>query len=338
MDLTTCNGRLRELYQDLQSELRKGEVEKIKQLLSDEQLPKGEKESLKGAAEIFEKLEEIGLIKANNLSLLHHLITKIKRRPLIAKYIEPCEKILAELQSKGNDEVDVPSNTGTTSEVRQRNRKTKQHEKKQSQQMNNITPVVPNRVKEIVMLCVVVLVFIFGIGVYTISSSSDSIATSVVESKKEERNEPKLELQSELIPAAGDAEKTSWSSIDTHGTDNVDANKPKKRKSGNYLAEGASSSKSPLDSREAEFKKMLFDLAKEIGVDDLKSLKHLCGNVYGLIPKGDLEKREQANGVFQYLCEDNKISSDNTELLERLLTQIPRKDLVEKFIRPYLSK
>ncbi|XP_077865511.1 uncharacterized protein LOC144352222, partial [Saccoglossus kowalevskii] len=297
MTTDLCNRRIRELYINIQKLLGDDEVKTIKQLLSDEQMDKREKDRLNEAAEIFERLEEKGLIQADDLSLLRDLLTKIDRKPLIERYIEPCENELAEIlrkrkdaapkkltaskkekrnsrqgelshegppvanekretplppsykkeddkvetnketkQKVGNDEVDLPSNTGTTPEVRQRTRKAKQHENEQSQQMDNITPEVPNRVKEIVIgnknrLSVVVLVFIFGIGVYMISSSMDSITTSVAESKKEERNEPKLDLHSELIPAAVYAEKTSRSSMDNNETDKVDASKPTKRKS-----------------------------------------------------------------------------------------------------------
>ncbi|XP_077862832.1 caspase-8-like, partial [Saccoglossus kowalevskii] len=107
--------------------------------------------------------------------------------------------------------------------------------------------------------------------------------------------------------------------------------------SGNSPTEGASSSKKPV-SRKKEFGNMLFNLSKEIGKDELISLKRLCGSVYDLIPKGDLEKMEQAYDVFQFLREDMRIAIDNTELLEQLLKEIRRKDLVEKYIKPFVSK
>ncbi|XP_006817364.1 FAS-associated death domain protein-like [Saccoglossus kowalevskii] len=102
-----------------------------------------------------------------------------------------------------------------------------------------------------------------------------------------------------------------------------------------HLTEGASSSTNP--ERETEFEKMLFDIAKEIRKDELKSLKHLCGDVHRLIPKGDLENKEKAFDVFQCLLEDNKISVGNTEWLEELLKSIRRKDLL-KFVSPFSSK
>uniref|UniRef100_A0ABM0LYX1 Uncharacterized protein LOC102800944 n=1 Tax=Saccoglossus kowalevskii TaxID=10224 RepID=A0ABM0LYX1_SACKO len=102
-----------------------------------------------------------------------------------------------------------------------------------------------------------------------------------------------------------------------------------------HLTEGASSSKNPA--RETELRDMIFNIAKEMGEDDLKSLKERC-DVYQLIPKGDLEKNTDAYKVFESLREQSKISIDNTKLLEQLLRDIKRKDLVEKFVLPFTSK
>ncbi|XP_077866495.1 caspase-8-like [Saccoglossus kowalevskii] len=197
MATNTLYSRLRELYIDIQSELGPREVERIKQFLSNAQLPKAEKESLNEASAIFLRLEESGLIKADDLSLLRNLMIKIKREPLINDYIIPCQKDL-------------------------------------------------DKIRE------------------------------------------------------------------------------------DCVAEVACSSKNPTVSREMEFGKRLVDLAKEIGKDELKTLKELCG-VYYLIPKGNLEDMK-AFEVFKFLREDNKISSDNTELLEKLLNEIRRVDLLKKLI------
>nr|XP_006813891.1 PREDICTED: uncharacterized protein LOC102807683 [Saccoglossus kowalevskii] len=114
---------------------------------------------------------------------------------------------------------------------------------------------------------------------------------------------------------------------------------PTKRQRLTDTENGASSSTSPAVSREVEFGKMLIGIAEEIGKEELKKLKQLCGSVvYKLIPKGDLEKKETAFDVFQCLCEQTKISYDNTKWLEKLLNEIKRKDLVETFVLPYLSK
>ncbi|XP_077862075.1 uncharacterized protein LOC144343261, partial [Saccoglossus kowalevskii] len=98
--------------------------------------------------------------------------------------------------------------------------------------------------------------------------------------------------------------------------------------------EGASSSKNPAVSGETEFREMLSKIAKEIGKDDLKSLKEEC-DVYLLIPKGDLEKRQSAYEVFQSLREQTEISVNNTKWLEKLLKNIRRHDLVEKYVLPF---
>ncbi|XP_006819850.1 uncharacterized protein LOC102804095, partial [Saccoglossus kowalevskii] len=102
------------------------------------------------------------------------------------------------------------------------------------------------------------------------------------------------------------------------------------------LTEGASSSKNPAVSRETELRNMLFHIAKELGEDDFKSLKEQC-DVYQLIPKGDLEKKTGAYKVFESLREQSKISIDNTKLLEQLLRNIMRNDLVERFVSPFTS-
>ncbi|XP_077866494.1 caspase-8-like [Saccoglossus kowalevskii] len=198
------NGRLRKLYKDIESSLDREEVDTIKLLLSDIQLPKCEKDRLTRAAAIFVRLEERGLIKPDDLKLLHIILTQINRTQLIATFITPCERDIVEILG---------------------------------------------RLKE------------------------------------------------------------------------------------NRLAEGASSSVH----REEEFANMLFNLVKEIREDELISLKNLCGNVYELIPQGDLEKKKQAFEVFQYLRQISKISSYKTELLVRLLDQIHRNDLVEKFVKIYGS-
>ncbi|XP_077866493.1 caspase-8-like [Saccoglossus kowalevskii] len=196
MTTSTCNRRLIELYTNIESSLSHKEVKAIKLTLSDEELPKQEKANLDGAAEIFARLEEMGRIQANDLSLLRYLLTRINRKPLIDKYIKPFENDLAEERRKGKN-------------------------------------VVPTKMEE--------------------NCSTD---------------------------------------------------------------------------KEEEFGKMLFDISKEICEDELISMKRLCGAVYRLIPKGDLEKMKQAHDVFQFLREDTKISSDNTELLERLLEQIHRSNLI----------
>nr|NP_001158421.1 death effector domain-containing protein [Saccoglossus kowalevskii]ACP41138.1 death effector domain-containing protein [Saccoglossus kowalevskii] len=103
------------------------------------------------------------------------------------------------------------------------------------------------------------------------------------------------------------------------------------------FTEGASSSKNPENLSETEFKQMLFDIAKEIREDELKSLKDICGDVHGLIPIGDIEKKEKAFDVFKCLLEVNKISVGNTKLLEKLLKSIKRNDLL-KFVSPFSSK
>ncbi|XP_077865896.1 caspase-8-like [Saccoglossus kowalevskii] len=82
-----------------------------------------------------------------------------------------------------------------------------------------------------------------------------------------------------------------------------------------------------------EFGKMLIDLAKEIGKDELKTLKALCG-VYYLIPKGDLEDMK-AYEVFKRLEANGRISSDNTELLKQLLKEINRVDLLKRLVMSF---
>ncbi|XP_077862667.1 caspase-8-like [Saccoglossus kowalevskii] len=103
------------------------------------------------------------------------------------------------------------------------------------------------------------------------------------------------------------------------------------------LTGSVSSSKNPEDARETVFKKMIFDMAKEMGEDDLKSLKQLC-RVYQLIPKGDLEKKKTAHEVFECLREASKISVGNTDMLEKLLEDIKRNDLVEEFVVPFKKR
>ncbi|XP_077868315.1 FAS-associated death domain protein-like, partial [Saccoglossus kowalevskii] len=101
-----------------------------------------------------------------------------------------------------------------------------------------------------------------------------------------------------------------------------------------HLTEVASSSTN--SEREMKFRKILLDIAKKMGEDDLTSLKEQCW-VQDFISKQDLEKKKTAFQVFQALCEQTIISVDNTETLEELLNDIKRKDLV-KFVLPFSSK
>ncbi|XP_077866154.1 uncharacterized protein LOC144353439, partial [Saccoglossus kowalevskii] len=98
------------------------------------------------------------------------------------------------------------------------------------------------------------------------------------------------------------------------------------------LSEGASSLKNSAVSTEEEFGMMLFNIANEIGEDEMKSMKDLCGNVYQWISKGDLEKKKRAFDVFQCLREQTIISIGKTEKLEQLLKNIGRQDLVDKIV------
>ncbi|XP_077977560.1 uncharacterized protein LOC144433124 [Glandiceps talaboti] len=71
------------LYMRIGDSLMKDDVEKIRQLLGDNQIPRGELEKLDGPVQIFKSLEQRTVISANNLDFLERLLNQIGRNQLV---------------------------------------------------------------------------------------------------------------------------------------------------------------------------------------------------------------------------------------------------------------
>ncbi|XP_077864601.1 uncharacterized protein LOC144350117, partial [Saccoglossus kowalevskii] len=85
------------------------------------------------------------------------------------------------------------------------------------------------------------------------------------------------------------------------------------------------SSKDTTVTKNERFNDMLVTLNKEIGKDEWITMLQHCSS---WIPKATREKKENAYEIFKCLKERNKITIDDTKLLEELLVNIGRKDLV----------
>lgn len=76
-----------------------------------------------------------------------------------------------------------------------------------------------------------------------------------------------------------------------------------------------------------EFRKVLFSLCQELTTENLRSLKYLLRD---LLTTRELEDIRDPMDLMLYLEQRNELCSNNCQLLEDLLTQIKRKDLVQK--------
>lgn len=76
-----------------------------------------------------------------------------------------------------------------------------------------------------------------------------------------------------------------------------------------------------------EFRKVLFSLCQELTTENLTSLKYLLRD---LLTAKELEDIRDPMDLMLYLEQRNELCSNNCQLLEDLLTQIKRKDLVKK--------
>ena len=77
----------------------------------------------------------------------------------------------------------------------------------------------------------------------------------------------------------------------------------------------------------SEYRKFLFSLCEEITEGNLRKLKYLC---LDRLTTRELEEINTATNLFKCLEIKQEIRKDNLNLLEDLLTQIGRYDLVEK--------
>ncbi|XP_070580565.1 uncharacterized protein [Ptychodera flava] len=75
------------------------------------------------------------------------------------------------------------------------------------------------------------------------------------------------------------------------------------------------------------FQVLLYDIAEELDKDDLKSMTLLC---YPHISKRQLNKIEVAEELFAKLCEKDIINDRNTVFLEKLLSHIGKKQLLQR--------
>ncbi|MBN3284756.1 FADD protein, partial [Polyodon spathula] len=76
-----------------------------------------------------------------------------------------------------------------------------------------------------------------------------------------------------------------------------------------------------------EFLGLLCQISGSLDSENLKNLKFLCGDD---IRKKELENISNGTDLFKNLMEKGKISADNAGFLRLLLTNIKRKDLLEK--------
>jgi len=83
-----------------------------------------------------------------------------------------------------------------------------------------------------------------------------------------------------------------------------------------------------VDSSSREFRNLLVDIDLELTAEEWKKMSHRFQ-----IPKNKLP--DSAFNFFWWLMETNEISSVNLSLLETLLIQHHRPQLVEQFITPY---
>ena len=88
----------------------------------------------------------------------------------------------------------------------------------------------------------------------------------------------------------------------------------------------------------SEYRKFFFSLCKELSTENLDSLKYLLRD---LLTTREIEGISNATDLFVFLEQRNELGSDNCYLLEDLLTQIERQDLVKElknFQRNQLAK
>ena len=76
-----------------------------------------------------------------------------------------------------------------------------------------------------------------------------------------------------------------------------------------------------------EFRKVLFSLCQELTTENLSSLKYLLRD---LLTAKELEDIRDPMDLMLDLEQRNELCSNNCQLLKDLLTQIKRKDLVQK--------
>jgi len=83
-----------------------------------------------------------------------------------------------------------------------------------------------------------------------------------------------------------------------------------------------------VNSSSREFRDLLVDIAQELTLEEWKNMPHRFD-----IPKNKLP--DSAFNFFWWLVETKEISSVDLILLEKLLNQHHRPQLVERFITPY---
>ena len=77
----------------------------------------------------------------------------------------------------------------------------------------------------------------------------------------------------------------------------------------------------------SEYRKFILSLCQELSVENLDSLKYLLRD---LLTMREIESAVSAIDLFVFLEQRNELGSENCHLLQDLLTQIRREDLVGK--------
>lgn len=77
----------------------------------------------------------------------------------------------------------------------------------------------------------------------------------------------------------------------------------------------------------SEYRKFILSLCQEVSTENLDSLKYLLRD---LLTMRELESAVSAIDLFVFLEQRNELGSENCHLLQDLLTQIRREDLVGK--------
>lgn len=77
----------------------------------------------------------------------------------------------------------------------------------------------------------------------------------------------------------------------------------------------------------SEYRKFILSLSQELSTENLHSLKYLLRD---LLTMREIESAVSAIDLFVFLEQRNELGSENCHLLQDLLTQIRREDLVGK--------
>ena len=77
------------------------------------------------------------------------------------------------------------------------------------------------------------------------------------------------------------------------------------------------------------FRKLLLDLSNGLTVEDLRQLKHLCGDDFG---DGELEKIERGYELFKELENRNLLSKEKRNYLATKLVEVGKPKLSDRLL------